>query len=74
MKALDWDSRDTWLSNYGAGPIKARILCVVDGTVTMIRSTRPGGPLTHRFQIPESYMQSPRCGWRVGPDRHPERQ
>lgn len=61
---LDWGTEDVYRSNYGAGPLLARILSVMDSVVTMERWHRRGGART-RFTLSVSYFQSPRCGWRL---------
>lgn len=64
-KTFDWGTEDRYRSNYGKGPIMARILAVANGEAKMERwhERRPNGR-RERFVLRVSYLTSPRCGWR----------
>jgi hypothetical protein len=59
---FDWDQNDRYLSNFGEGPLRARILCATDKTVKMERWKGSGRRV--RFELPLKFFQSERCGWR----------
>lgn len=62
--SFEWNQEDRYISNHGAGPMVARILCATDKTVTMERwmKMRPEGRRT-RFELPTGFLRSPSCGW-----------
>ena len=61
-----WDSAWRYRSNNGTGKYLARILCVVDGVVTLEwgvdGSTRRH---RHRTRLSLTFFTSDRCGWRL---------
>lgn len=62
---FEWDQNDRYRSNGGKGPLTARILCVARGVAQMERwRGAEGEGRSQRFQLPVSYLKSPRCGWR----------
>lgn len=61
---LDWSQEDRFLSNYGKGPLTARILCATDKTVRMERWRGKGRyRSTVQFELPLKFFLSPACGW-----------
>lgn len=63
MRNFEWDRLDVYRSNEGAGPLKARILCVGDGYVHMERWKRSQESAV-RFSLPIKFFLSDRCGWK----------
>ena len=70
MKAsFEWNHEDVYLSNNGRGPLKARILCATDKTVTIEWWKKPGrkNQKRTRCKMPLTFFNSPRCGWKLQP-------
>jgi hypothetical protein len=57
-----WDTSDRFRSNYGEGPLTARILCWGNGFVKM-RRWRNSEQHGTTFTLSEDFFLSPRCGW-----------
>lgn len=54
-----------YLSNYGKGPMIARLISVKDGVVTMERKpSLLGRSRWIRFTLSEKFLHSRSCGWR----------
>ena len=64
---FDWGGSERFRSNNGLGPLRARILCIADGVVTMERwagDKQERAKKFVRFDLPLSYLKSKSCGWR----------
>lgn len=57
----DWGREDRYVSDYGNGPLIARILCVAKDEVVMERKTPRGR--WKRFTLPYEFAKSEACGW-----------
>lgn len=57
-----WSTSDVFVSNNGAGPLRARILCIADDVAQMERWPARGGR-AFTFSLPVRYLVSTRCGW-----------
>lgn len=61
---FEWDNEDRWRSNFGAGPLIARVLCATNKVVKLERWNERGSRIT-RFELPLEFFLSERCGWRL---------
>jgi hypothetical protein len=59
---FEWAKEDRFRSNYGSGPLVARILSATDKDLRMERWPQSGGRKT-RFTLSLKFFLSPRCGW-----------
>ena len=64
MEQFEWDSDKIFVSNNGAGPLAARILCVADGVAKMERWNKKRPVNRTRFTLPVWFLSSPQCGWK----------
>lgn len=65
MKKFNWGTYDRFMSNHGAGPLMARILCVSNGMVRLERWNR-ANPTKGRAtcEVSLKYFTSRACGWK----------
>ncbi len=61
---FDWGNEDRWRSNYGKGPLIARVLCATDKTVKLERWHEHGSRRI-RFDLPLKFFLSKKCGWHL---------
>lgn len=55
---------DRLISNWGRGPLTARILSVTTKTTHLERTNNAGNKRLVRFTLPTWFLRSPACGWK----------
>lgn len=61
MEKFEWDPHDIYMSNHGNGPLRARILCVCRGVVTMERWNVHKPQSRTQFNLSIKYLKH--SGW-----------
>jgi hypothetical protein len=62
---FEWSHEDRYLSNYGRGPLMARVLSATDKIVVLERwNSKNKRPTKLTFPLSLKFFTSPRCGWR----------
>ena len=64
MTTFDWDQSDRFISNYGDGPLMARILSVENGVAKMERWHKADPAGTTTFLLPIKDLFRDTCGWK----------